>query len=55
MGIGSDFDGIEGKLEISDASKMQMLADALLKEKFTYDEIEKIFYKNVLRALGDII
>ena len=55
VGIGSDFDGIEGKLEISDASKMQMLADALLKEKFTYDEIEKIFYKNVLRALGDII
>ena len=55
VGIGSDFDGIEGKLEISDASKMQMLADALLKEKFTYDEIEKIFYKNVLRAFGDII
>lgn len=53
LGIGTDFDGTEGTLEINDCSKMWMLEDALKKEQFTSEEIEKIFYKNVLRVMKD--
>lgn len=49
IGLGSDFDGIGGKLEIDSCSKMYMLADALQKEGFTEDEIEKIFCLNAQR------
>ena len=49
-GLGSDFDGIPVAPEIADASRMQMLAEALENEGFTYGEIEKIFYKNALRV-----
>ena len=44
IGLGSDFDGIGGKLELSDCSKMPLLADALRKEGFTEDEVEAIFF-----------
>lgn len=53
VGIGSDFDGIMGNLEISDCSKLAVLESALAKEGFSGDEIEKIFYKNVLRVMED--
>ena len=49
IGLGSDFDGIGGKLELSDCSKMPLLADALRKEGFTEDEVEDIFYRNARR------
>ena len=38
-------------MEIKDASEMGKLAQALEKEGFTIDEIEKIYYKNALRFL----
>ena len=53
VGIGGDLDGIEGELEISDCSKIYLLEDALKKEGFSEDDIEKIFYKNVLRVIRD--
>jgi len=49
IGLGSDFDGIGGKLELSDCSKMPLLADALRKEGFTEDEVEAIFFRNAQR------
>lgn len=49
IGLGSDFDGISNKLEIQDASGMQKLYIAL-QEYFSEEELEKIFYKNVLRV-----
>ena len=49
IGLGSDFDGIGGKLELSDCSKMPLLADALRKEGFTEDEMEAIFFRNAQR------
>ena len=54
VGLGSDFDGIGNKLEIEDASGMQKLYYAL-KPYFTEAEIEKIFYKNVLRVYKEIL
>ena len=38
-----------GKLELSDCSKMPLLADALRKEGFTEDEVEAIFFRNAQR------
>lgn len=55
IGIGSDFDGIENKVEIKDSSEIMKLASALSNEGFSEDAIEKIFYKNALRLLKDII
>ena len=49
VGLGSDFDGIENSLEIKDASGVQLLYEAL-KKYFSEEEIEKIFWKNVLRV-----
>ena len=55
ISIGSDFDGIENEVEIKDASEIQKLENALIKEGFTYDEIEKIYYKNALRVLYETL
>lgn len=55
VGIGSDFDGIEGNIEVEDCSKLYLLEDALKKEGFSENEVEKIFYKNVLRVLKDAL
>ncbi len=49
VGLGSDFDGIGNKLEIVDASGMQKLYDAL-RHYYSEGELEKIFYRNVLRV-----
>lgn len=49
IGLGSDFDGIEGHGELPDFSYMPKLWDALQKSGFGEGELEKIFSKNVLR------
>ena len=46
--LGSDFDGMDSRLFIKDASGMPHLADALIKE-FGFTLAEKICYKNALR------
>lgn len=55
IGLGSDFDGIEGDLELYDASCMPILEDALRKRHFSEDEIEKIFHGNAMRVLSEIL
>ena len=55
VGLGSDFDGISQDLELKDASMMPMLKDALCKAGLKKDEIEKVFYKNVLRLYQAIL
>lgn len=55
VALGSDFDGIGGELEVSDCSKMPLLEDALKKEGFNDDAIEKIFNLNVLRVFQDSV
>ena len=49
IGLGSDFDGIHCDLEIKDAAGVQILYKEL-KKKYSEEDIEKIFYKNVLRV-----
>ncbi|MEG0168234.1 MAG: dipeptidase [Ruthenibacterium sp.] len=53
--IGTDFDGITGKLDIDSANKMPLLFEALEHAGFTADEIEHIATKNVQRVLRDTL
>jgi membrane dipeptidase len=55
IAIGSDFDGIESNVEIKDVSEMDKLYDPLKKEGFSDDQIEKIYNKNVLRVIKDVL
>jgi len=52
LAIGTDFDGIGGKLAIEDISGMEQLWDALSKEGFTNSELEGMWYKNALRVFS---
>ena len=54
VGLGSDFDGIEQNLEMKDASYLPQLAQALKDAGFSEEDIEKIFYKNVLRVFKEV-
>lgn len=54
IGLGSDFDGIDNNLEIVDASGVQLLYEALRKD-FSEEDLEKIFYKNVLRVYKECL
>ncbi len=55
IGLGTDFDGIGGKLEIENCSQIQKLAEAMDRAGFTPDEIEKVFYRNVLRVYKEVL
>lgn len=55
VGIGTDFDGIEGNLEIADCMEMEKLFDALQKKGFCEDDIERIAYKNVERVIREVM
>jgi len=55
VGLGSDFDGAPLSFEMKNAGDIQMLAEKLRKEHFTEEEIEKIFYKNVMRVYKEIL
>ena len=55
VGLGSDFDGIPQNLEMKDASYLPMLEVALKDAGFSEEDIEKIFYKNVLRVFKEVL
>ena len=55
VGIGTDFDGIDGKFEIADCTDMKKLFDALQKTGFSEDALEKIAYKNVERVIREVM
>ena len=53
VGIGTDFDGIGGKFEISDCTKMNLFFDELHRRKISDGVIDKIAYGNVARVIKD--
>lgn len=55
VGLGSDYDGIGCGLEMSDCSKMQMLAEELRHRGMSESQIERVFYKNVLRLYQELL
>lgn len=55
IGLGSDFDGIPPYLELKNASYLPQLEKALRKVGLSQEDIEKIFYKNVLRVYQQVL
>jgi len=55
IGLGSDFDGIPNPVEIEDISQMSKLSDSLLKNGFSTDEVEKMFFRNGLRIIKEVL
>ena len=55
VGFGTDFDGIECGLEIKDCSNMQILANLLKMRGMSEADIERVFYKNVLRLYKELL
>lgn len=53
--IGTDFDGIDGELEISHTGEMSKLHQALERAGFPSRVIDKIWYGNVRRVLGEVL
>ncbi|EQB87479.1 membrane dipeptidase [Clostridium punense] len=56
IALGTDLDGINSKgIEIDNIGDIHKLSNALLKDGFTEDEVEKIFYKNAMRLIKDVM
>ena len=55
VGFGTDFDGIECGLELENCSNMQVMAEVLRKRGLSEDQIEKIFYQNIMRLYKELL
>lgn len=55
IGLGSDFDGIDGELELGTAADLPRLAEEMERQGFTTGEIEAVFGENVLRVYRDVL
>ena len=51
--LGSDFDGMKGEFDIPDCTKLQLLFEAMERNGFSHEQIEKIAYKNVERVIKE--
>lgn len=52
LALGSDFDGIDGNLEISSPDRFYLLSDELERQGMPMSIIEKLFYRNAQRVLS---
>lgn len=55
LGLGSDFDGIDGHAQLQGVQSMELLWDAMHKGGFTQAQLDKIFYQNVLRVYREVL
>jgi membrane dipeptidase len=55
MAIGTDFDGAMHTSEIANIGEMEKLTSALKKNLFSEEEIDKIYYKNALRVIKEVL
>lgn len=55
LALGTDFDGIDGEMEIGDVAHIFLLEQALDRAGFTVGEIEKIWSGNALRLFADVL
>ena len=55
LGLGSDFDGIDGNRALPDAAEMEVLAQALKRAGFTPSMLEKVWEENVLRVYREVL
>ncbi|GAB6170441.1 dipeptidase [Clostridium carnis] len=55
LALGTDFDGIENEVEVENIGDMGKLSHKLLKEGFSQNEIDKIFFGNVKRVIKECL
>lgn len=55
MAIGTDFDGTMHTSEIANIGEMEKLFSSLRKNGFSADEVDKIYYKNALRVIREVL
>ena len=55
LALGTDFDGIEGKLQIKSCDELYKLREALLQHKMPERVIDKMWQGNALRVMKDIL
>ena len=55
IGLGSDFDGMGGDLELKTAADLPRLAQEMERQGFTAGEIEAVFAGNVLRVYRELL
>lgn len=55
VAIGTDFDGIDDRLEINRTDKMPLLFDALKKAGMSEADIDKVSFQNALRFIRTVI
>lgn len=55
VGLGTDYDGIDGETELPNAASLANLPDYLHQSGFSWDEVDKITYKNVMRVYKDAL
>jgi len=55
VALGSDLDGIGGELEVNEAKDFELLFDALRKDGWSENQIEKLAYKNAKRVIREVL
>ena len=55
LALGSDLDGISGKIEVDEPEKLEVLFAALDRAGFREEEIERIAMGNALRMIRDVL
>ena len=55
LGLGSDFDGIPTHEELPGAQSMERLWEAMKQGGFTEEQLDQIFWKNVLRVYEEVL
>lgn len=55
LGLGSDFDGIDTHEELPGAQSMERLWEALKAAGFTEEQLDRIFWRNVLRVYEETL
>ena len=55
IGLGSDFDGITGELEVDSPAAFWKIADEMHRQGFAASEIESVFYRNARRVFTEIL
>lgn len=55
LGLGTDFDGVDGIMEIKDSSCLPLLWEALKKSGFSENELDCFSYKNAMRLIDEVL
>lgn len=55
VSLGTDFDGVDGDMEMDSVHKLYLLWDALRDEGFSEDDVDRISHGNALRVIQEVL